>query len=150
MAFGYFQPVDPDAESLFDRVGGQATLERVHKVLYGKLFAHPVLGAFFRKTVRKHQESQQTDFMMHQLGGPSIYGGRVPRDAHMHLFITQEHFEIRQALLRESLIECGIDEEAREEWLRRDRKFERAIVKSSIEQCEKRYTMDEIIIAPDS
>lgn len=150
MTKGFFEPVDPDAASLFERIGGRETLERVHTVLYGKLYAHPVLGAFFRKTLRSHQESQQSDFMMRQMGGPSIYGGRMPADAHIHLFITQEHFELRQALLEESLIECGIPREARTEWLRRDRMFERAIVKPSIDKCAKRYTMDEIITAPDA
>ena len=33
-------------------------------------------------------EKKQTDFMSGVFGGPSVYAGKSPRDAHVHIFIT--------------------------------------------------------------
>jgi hemoglobin len=135
-------------QTLYDRLGGRDCLALVHKRLYDKIFNHPVLGVFFAGKNRQHQEDQQSDYMADQFGGPRIYGGRVPRDAHQHLFITEEHFELRATLLEETLVECGVAAEAREQWMTIDRGFKRHIVKKSIHECEKRYKNDEIISAP--
>ena len=82
------------------------------------------------------------------MGGPSLYRGRPPEGAHQHLFITSEMFELRQEILAETLDECGVSQELRDEWMAVDRRFERVIVKKSIDDCEPRYRGDEIIVAP--
>lgn len=137
-------------ENLYERLGGRPCLERVHKRFYEKLFNHPILSAFFKGKQRQHQEDQQTDFMVAQFGGPNIYGGRFPDTAHEHMFITEAHFELRSRILSETLDECGIAPALRDQWVATDYKFKKMIVKMTVDECKKRYTKDEILIAPNA
>lgn len=134
--------------SLYDLLGGRPCLDRVHKKFYDKVFNHPVLGAFFVTKPQEIQESQQSDFLAGEFGGPQIYCGRFPGDAHQHLFITEEHFELRHSILAGVLEECGIAAELRDRWLAIDRRFKSQIVKQTIDDCKKRYNKDTIIVAP--
>lgn len=135
-------------ETLFESIGGRQCLERVHGRLNEKLFAHPVLGAFFAGKDRTHQENQQTDFMSAEFGGPRRYGGRTIDGAHQHMFITEALFELRHAILAATLDECGIEPALRNRWLALDHGFKNRIVKKTLEACRKRYVTDQIIVAP--
>lgn len=132
--------------SLYDNLGSADCLARVHRALYDKIFDHPSFRVFFADKNREHQESQQNDFMASKFGGPNEYRGRLPDGAHQHMYITDELFELRHDLLRETLDECGVSPELRDQWLAIDRSFKSAIVKKSVTDCVKRYNTDTIII----
>jgi len=130
---------------LFDRVGGRATLEKVHEIFYDKIYADPWLGRFFAGIDRSHIESQQTDFMAMLFGGPKAYSGRMPIDAHEHIMITEELFAFRSALLRQALAEAGVAPAEMTDWLRIDMAFKKVLIKSSTTECKKRFFTDEIL-----
>ncbi len=135
-------------DTCYHRLGGQQFFARFHKALYDKIYAHPVLSIFFAGKDQTYQENQQTDFMAMMLGGPSDYRGRLPDGAHQHMFITDDLFELRHRILGETLDECGVAPDLRDQWLRVDRRFKSQIVKQSIDQCEKRWGTDVILVAP--
>lgn len=135
-------------DSLYALVGGRPCLERVHAAFYNKIFTHPRFRAFFANVEQAHQESQQTDFMAMEMGGPAKYGGRLPDGAHQHMFITEEQFDLRHQILSDTLKECLVPEELRERWLRADYKFKGKIVKKSFDDCKKRYNTDTILYTP--
>jgi hemoglobin len=110
--------------------------------------SHSWLKGFFAGKDRDHLEIQQTDFMSGLLGGPRIFGGRTPRDAHCHLFVTKEIFQIRHQLLGESLAEAGVPVALRERWLKLDAGFEAALVKQSPDECKGRYRTEPVIVVP--
>jgi hemoglobin len=131
---------------LVDRVGGPAGIARVHKLFYDKLYSHAWIGQFFAKIERSSIEAQQTDFMTMLFGGSkSIYSGRMPIDAHEHIMITEELFNLRSSLLKESLVEAGLKEPEISDWLRIDGAFKKVLVKETVSQCRKRYTTDTIL-----
>lgn len=132
----------------YDQLGGRDCIDRVHSILYAKLFAHSWLKGFFEGKDRTILESQQTEFMMLAFDGPKIFGGRIPRDAHVHIFITDEIFDIRHELLRQSLNEAKVPENLQERWLSTDEGMRRAVVKESPDQCRGRYKTDPVIIMP--
>lgn len=132
--------------SLFERIGGRPTLERVHKIFYDKLYAHPWLKGFFEGIDQTKIENQQSDFIAQVTGGPKMFGGRLPHHAHAHIFVTEELFTIRNGLLEESLIEADVAQPERDEWLMIDRAFKRAIVKQSPEVCVKRFVDEDIVV----
>lgn len=134
----------PQSQKLFERLGGRSVIERVHKIFYNKIYAHPWLGLFFKEIDQIHIESQQTEFMMMLFGGPKIYGGRMPIDAHEHIMISEELFTQRRELLRESLQEAGILEGEANEWLNIDGAFKKVLIKNSLDECQKRFHTDEI------
>lgn len=128
-----------------DELGGIKVLEKVHKLFYDKMYAHPWMGKFFKDINQEGIEKQQTDFMAQSFGGPTNYVGRMVKPAHKHMYITDEMIDIRQTLLEESLIEAGVSPEHRAKWLKIDGSFRSAIVKK-VEECEKRFFTDELLI----
>ena len=120
-------------QTLFNAIGGLTTLNKVHKVFYDKVYAHNWLKQFFIGHNQQAIEDRQTAFMAIKMGGQVTYLGKEPRMAHRHMYITQELFDIRQTLLRESLEEVTVPEELIERWLKIDSAFKHQIVKDSIE-----------------
>lgn len=132
-------------QSLFERLGGLLKLRQVHRIFYDKVFAHPWLGLYFANNRQEALESQQTDFMAQIMGGPARYSGRRPASAHEHLLVSDELFDLRSALLGESIAQAGVPAELAHEWLTLDDAFRRRITKAGIEECKKRWTTDSII-----
>ena len=132
-------------QKLFERLGGRPTLDRVHKIFYEKLYAHSWIGKYFEGINRELITNQQSDFMGMLFGGPKIFSGRMPIDAHMHMMITAELFEVRHGLLRESLAESKINEPEFSEWLAVDAAFKRILIKKSVDDCKKRFNTDDIV-----
>jgi hemoglobin len=130
----------------FTDVGGKPVLEKVHKIFYDKVYAHPWLGKFFVNKDQKLIESQQTNFMTQNFGGPVVYSGKIVGPAHKHMFITEELFNLREKLLEESLIEAGVSPEHRATWHKIDGAFRSEIVKGTVEDCQKRFFTDELMI----
>lgn len=135
-------------DNLFDKLGGRATLERVHKVFYDKVFEHPWMKSFFAGVNRDAIEKQQTDFMTSNMGGGKIYCGGLPKPVHKHMFITTELYDLRQKMLIEAMNECGIDGELAARWIKIDDAFRGSLVKDGIDECEKRFATDELLAFP--
>jgi len=134
--------------SLYEQLGGRPTIERVHKVFYDKLYAHPWLGKFFVEVPQRIIEEQQTDFIAQTMGGPALYCGKLPIPAHKHMFITEELFDTRHALLEQSLREVGVPRTLAASWLAVDAAFKARLVKKSPSECEGRFKMDPIVVIP--
>ncbi len=64
------------------------------------------------------------------------------------MYVTEEIFEIRHGILRESMIEAGVPDALHKRWLDFDLSFKPVIVKRSIGDCEGRYGTDPIISIP--
>lgn len=135
--------------SLFERIGGRPTLERVHRRFYGAVLAHPWLGQYFGHVKRAILESQQTDFMTRAMGGPAIYCGRLPVATHKNMFITTALFDLRHALLGDAIAGAGVDPELGARWLRIDNAFRGKLCKSSMSECERRFKTDSILAFAD-
>ena len=125
-------------KSLFDAVGGLATLQTVHKIFYDKVYAHPWLGKFFEGHNQEAIEGRQTSFMAEKMGGPIEYMGKSPKTAHEHMYITDELFNLRQKLLAESLKEANITGDLAKQWLKLDSAFKLIIVKDSLDEFNKK------------
>ncbi|MBK8162983.1 MAG: group 1 truncated hemoglobin [Gammaproteobacteria bacterium] len=119
-------------QTLYEAIGGLPTLEKVHKIFYDKVYAHPWLGQFFKGHDQKIIELRQTQFMGEKFGGDIRYPGMDLELAHRRMYIPPELFELRQNLLRESLQEAGVTKEHIRRWLRIDSAFHRQIVKKSL------------------
>ena len=133
-----------NSKTPFERIGGREVILRVSKVFYDKVYQHPWIGQYFASIPQEHIEEQQTDFMQGALNGPREFRGRLPADAHQHMVIDDELFELRNQLLKEAMQEVGIEPELQEIWLRIDEAFRKVIVKSSSE-AKKRFFTDEIL-----
>lgn len=132
----------------FERVGGKPMIAKVAKIFYDKVYMHQWIGQYFAAIPQEHIESQQTDFMCDLLGGPRQFSGRMPGFAHEHMHISDELFELRNQLLKEAMVEVGIEEEMQAFWLKIDESFRKVIVKKRSE-CKKRYFTDTVLDFPN-
>ena len=132
-------------KALFELIGGRPLLQRVHKIFYDKVFAHPELKHYFINLNQVTIEEQQTNFMTGKMGGDKIFTGKTLENCHVRMFITKELFDLRNNLLKESILECGISGELLEKWMRINNAFENVIVKTDPSECKKRFIGDEII-----
>ncbi len=135
-------------QTLHDRLGGRPTFEKVHKIFYDKVYAHPWLGKYFAHRTRGPIESQQSDYMIQLTGGPKCYAGQAPHTVHQYMFITEELFDLRSQLLSDAIKEAGVNDELREEWLVANEMFKQVMVKSSISECVRQYSHQEILHFP--
>ncbi len=93
--------------------------------------------------------SQQIDFMVGALGGEKRYGGKSPGDAHPHIFIDSEMWDLRESLLMKAMKKVGSPEELNARWIKIDLAFKRHIVMRDPSECQKRFFSDEVIVVPN-
>ena len=105
--------------SLYEAVGGLPTLEKVHKIFYDEIYAHPWLKQFFAGHNQQAIEDRQTSFMGEKMGGPK-YLGKPIKQVHENMYITQELYELRHEILNNALHKAGVSEELVERFHDRD------------------------------
>lgn len=136
-----------DKQVPFERIGGREVIAKVTKVFYDKVYQHPWIGQYFANIPQEHIENQQTDFMQGAFRGQKVYSGRFPADAHIHMVINDELFDLRNTLLKEAMTEVGVSEEMQDLWLKIDEAFRKVIVKDERE-AKGRYKTDPILNFP--
>lgn len=134
--------------TLHDRLGGRPVFEKVHQVFYEKIFAHPWLSKYFAHRAPGPLVAQQTNYMIQLTGGPKCYAGQAPNVVHGYMYITEELFDLRSQLLSDSINECGVSDELRQEWLAANEMFKAVMVKSSKDKCVLQYSHQKILDFP--
>ena len=135
--------LDPNSKEFFNLI------QKVNNLFYEKIYDDSWLSRIFDGVGREHIESQQTDFIVAAFGGPKKYSGRNPKDAHPHIFIQEDMWELREKYLTEAFEELNISEEIRTKWLKIDHAFKSAILKDSISECFGRFKTEPIINIPN-
>jgi hemoglobin len=143
----------PAKKTLFDKLGGIQTLERVHKRFYDKIYVHPWLKHFFEGHEQAAIELRQTQFMAEKFGADIRYPGMALELAHRRMFISEELLTLRRELLRESLEEEHVPEELIVRWLKIDGAFWKDIRKESLgsfSEIDLKYEKPLIVPKPES
>jgi hemoglobin len=138
-------------QTLFEALGGLSTLQKVHKIFYDKVYAHPWIGQFFAGFNQQVIEDKQTAFMAEKMGSPEEYRGKPIPQVHENMYLTPELVELRHTLLKESIAEAGVPADLAERWLRIDSAFSKLVTKESLESFYRDYhfTHKERIIIPN-
>lgn len=123
---------------------------KVNKAFYERVYKDPWMSKVFAVVDQKFIESQQTDFIVGAMGGPKKYSGRAPQDAHPHIFVDEDMWNLREKFLVDALAEVQAPDWLREKWIRIDNAFKKAIIKNSIHDCKGRYNTEEIIYFPST
>lgn len=124
-------------------------ITKVNDVFYDGVYEDPWLKLIFGGVDIDHIKSQQTDFMLGALGGFNRYLGRSPKDAHPHIFIQQDMWDLRTHYLIKAFDETKTPEWIQEKWLAIDEAFKKKILKNDPSECEGRYKTDPIINIPN-
>ncbi|MEV3934568.1 group 1 truncated hemoglobin [Glycomyces sp. NPDC049804] len=103
---------DTPAEStttIFEQIGGDAAVEAVVEIFYGKVLGDELLAGYFTAVDMDRLKRHQARFVAQALGGTRPYSGRSMASAHEGLDITAADFDRVVEHLAASLAEAGVD-----------------------------------------
>ena len=98
-----------DGATVYDRIGGEATIAALVDDFYDRVLKDPELAPFFEKTSMEQQQRMQREFFAAALGGPIQYTGRPLSHVHHGLGIQRNHFSLFVEHLLETLQSRSID-----------------------------------------
>ncbi|MGM0590057.1 MAG: group I truncated hemoglobin [Halobacteriota archaeon] len=99
-----------DSETLYEQLGGRASIAAVVDRFYERVLADESLEEFFDGVDTQRLRAHQTSFLCAATGGPTEYTGESVREAHAHLDLTEAHFESVAAHLQTTLEEFDVTE----------------------------------------
>lgn len=134
--------------SVYDELPDKKIVLRVNERFYEKIYDHSWFSKYFQKVDQDFITQQQTRFIIGAIGGPKEYSGRLVSNAHPHIFINEEIFELRASLLKEALSEMKAPRILVDKWLKIDNSFKGVLLKKTVADCKKRYFTDEILYFP--
>src|SRR5262245_3844644 len=112
--------MDPNAETLYRRMGGHDVLASLVDDLLARLTTDPILRVYWKG---KCQDSMQKDkqllleFLCMALGGPSHYVGRDMKTSHAGLGITEAEWAVFVQHTTATLEKLSIREREQREFL---------------------------------
>ncbi len=109
-------PVTPAAGSDLERLG-EDRVRRLVATFMERVFADPMIGFYFQGRPLLRIRELEARFALAHLGGGDVYTGRPLEEAHAGLSIFGGHFDRRTALLKETLLEDGVDLDIVGRWL---------------------------------
>ena len=96
--------------TLYQKIGGQATIEKLITSFYQHVLADPMLQPFFEHTATETLQKMQAAFFSAALGGPPLTTKRSLYDAHRGRGIRREHLTRFTEHLVDTLTEIGVQE----------------------------------------
>ena len=96
------------SQSLFDQIGGMPAVHIVVTRFYSKVTADDSLRHFFESIDMSAQAQKLNNFVAYALGAPLEYSGKSMQDAHAHMKISDDHFELVANHLVSTLQEIGV------------------------------------------
>lgn len=93
--------------TLYERLGGEAGVNKAVDNFYVKVLADNRINHFFENLDMVAQAHKQKKFLTMVFGGPSNYSGKDMRAGHAHLALTDEHFNAVVENLGLTLTELG-------------------------------------------
>lgn len=98
--------------SVFERVGGMASLRRVVRDFYDRVLDDELLAHHFAEADLRALVEHQTAFVLHLTGGPGArYSDEVLHHVHRGLGVTAAEFDRMLVLLGETFDDHGVADE---------------------------------------
>ncbi|MGB6300340.1 MAG: group 1 truncated hemoglobin [Rivularia sp. (in: cyanobacteria)] len=94
--------------TLYEKIGGQPTIEKVVDDFHNRILADSSLSGFFANTDMKQQRDRQVGFFSLILGGPKDYKGRSMDQTHTGMGLEQSHFDAITKHLSNSMTSSGV------------------------------------------
>lgn len=98
-------------QTLFHKLGGQETIEKVVDAFYKKVLADDTVSGFFNETDMEKQRKHQALFIGYALGSGMEFTGRSMAKAHEGMNLQPAHFGAIVKHLTETLKEFGVSAE---------------------------------------
>ena len=96
--------------TLFERIGGEATVEKLVHNFYNRVNNDEELAPFFAESSLDHLRAMQKEFFAAALDGPQNYSGMDLSAAHYGRGITPHHFSLFVQHLIETLKDIEVSD----------------------------------------
>lgn len=96
--------------TLFERLGGEATVSQAVDLLYSKVLNDERVNRLFNNVDMERLAAKQKAFLTMAFGGPNRYLGKDMREGHKHLLalgLNNRHFDVITELLCHALKKVG-------------------------------------------
>ena len=97
--------------SVYDEIGGSASVKAAVTVFYDRVLADPSIAHWFEGIDMTRLKAHQRAFLAAALGGPELFAGRGMAQAHAGLDITPEAFDTVVEHLAVSLHDLGVTDD---------------------------------------
>lgn len=94
--------------ALYEKIGGQATLDKVVTDLHKRIQADSTVSSFFAKTDMAKQHDHFVAFVAQLLEGPKQYAGRPMDKTHAGMNIQPQHFDTIAKHLSDAMAANGV------------------------------------------
>ena len=94
--------------TLYEKIGGQPTIEKVVDDFHNRIMSDSTVSGFFANTDMKKQRDHQIGFFSLILGGPKDYKGRSMDKTHTGMGLQQPHFDAISKHLSEAMTSSGV------------------------------------------
>ncbi|MGF1675003.1 MAG: group 1 truncated hemoglobin [Rivularia sp. (in: cyanobacteria)] len=94
--------------TLYEKIGGQPTLEKVVDDFHKRIMGDSSLSGFFSNTDMEKQRNHQIAFFSLILGGPKDYNGRSMDKTHTGMGLQQPHFDAITKHLSGAMTASGV------------------------------------------
>lgn len=108
-----------------------ALLGEILSDFYTRVYADPRLSPFFTNVTRQRLIEKQYSFLKRAITGELCYFGERPRNAHHWMVISDDLFDYRDELLRQTARDHGLDEQWIARWHKIEEAFRADIVKAT-------------------
>lgn len=121
LVFAYFNPMRAQEKSLYERLGGVKPISLVVDDFIDRLVENDVLNANPRiKEGRNHSPDaylkyQVTNLVCQVTGGPCVYTGLGMKEAHAHLNITENEWQVMKDEFKKTLDKFMVPEKEQKE-----------------------------------
>jgi len=96
--------------TLFDKLGGKDTIDKVVDEFYKKVLADETVNHFFLHTDMDKQLRHQSAFIGFALGSGAAYTGKSMAKAHEGMNLQPNHFRAIASHLKATLEDFGVEE----------------------------------------
>lgn len=132
--------MDPNSKEFYNLIFN------VNHDFYEQIYNDQWFKQVFSNVTQEVITAQQTDFIVQVFGGPANYCGRMPGDAHPHIYIDEYMWELREKYLVISFQKNDVPKEIVDKWLKIDNSFKNKLIKKSVDDVKPRFATDDPVI----
>ncbi|MGF1511022.1 MAG: group 1 truncated hemoglobin [Myxococcota bacterium] len=121
--------------SVFEELGGTPSVYPIIRDFVERMRNDVMIGFFFWNIDAERLVQREFEFTARFLGADVPYSGRPIRAAHGSHPIMGGHFDRRRKILEETLIDHGVPEAHREQWLTHVDRLRSAVTKDARGEC---------------
>lgn len=100
-----------DSQTIFEKYGGQETVNKLVDAFYVRMLADDNVKGFFEGVDMNKLKGHQQKFIAFAIGGPNNYEGRDMKTAHLGMGLNDSHYDSLVDNLSDAMDSLGVSED---------------------------------------